>query len=89
MFNICYFCEHFRFDEEKRVVTMDLTFFVEEKDGLYRRFDELHFQRAHRQGEITAWLEECGYNDISVFGDRTFSSPSQGEQRLHFTAIRK
>ncbi|MBR6221668.1 MAG: class I SAM-dependent methyltransferase [Clostridia bacterium] len=75
-------------DEKSRVVTMDLTFFVETEGGLYRRFDERHRQRAHSQGEIVRWLEAAGFGDIRVYGDRTMNPPAPGDMRLHFTALR-
>ena len=73
-------------DPETRVLTMDLTFFVEEKSGLYRRFGERHLQRAHSEEEITRWLAEAGFSDVHVYGDRTMDPPAPGEARLHFTA---
>ena len=75
-----------RMDEATRVITMDLTFFVETENGLYRRFQEEHIQRAHRQDELTAWLAEAGFTDIRVYGDRTLTPPGPEAQRLHLTA---
>ena len=43
-----------RFDESARTVTMELAFFVREKDGRYRRFDEIHVQKAHEAAHIEA-----------------------------------
>ena len=73
-------------DEAARVLTMDLTFFVETDSGLYRRFQEEHLQRAHTEAELTKWLGEAGFIDIRVWGDRTMKAPGPDEQRLHFTA---
>ena len=75
-------------DENSRVITMELTFFVETEGGLYRRFDETHVQRAHARDEIVRWLNDAGFSDIRVYGDRTFQPPAPNEQRLHFTAKR-
>ncbi len=75
-------------DEASHVVTMDLTFFVETENGLYRRFDERHLQRAHSQEELTRWLGQAGFTGIRVYGDRTLNPPGPDEQRLHFTAVR-
>ena len=47
-----------RFDESARTVTMELAFFVREKDGRYRRFDETHVQKAHEAAHIEALLRE-------------------------------
>ena len=73
-------------DRQTRVLTMDLTFFVETENGLYRRFSEQHRQRAHSVGELKGWLEECGFSDIRVYGDRVLRAPADDEPRIHFTA---
>lgn len=69
-------------------VNMDLTFFVREEGGLYRRFTERQAQRAHDAQEVLAWLRECGFEQARVYGDRTFELPRADELRLHFTAVK-
>ena len=78
-----------RFDKEKRTVTMDLTFFVRENNGLYRRFTEVHVQKAHEAGHVAELLVEAGFSGIEVFGDRTFDAPGEREARIHFLAKRE
>lgn len=75
-------------DAQKHIVDMDITFFVQERGGLYRRFAERQTQRAHSADEIATWISECGFDKISVFGDRTFDAPHEDEMRLHFTAVK-
>ena len=78
-----------RLDEETHIVDMDLTFFVRQENGLYRRFEERHSQRAHSAEEIADKLSSCGFTDIKVYGNMNFDSPGAEEQRLHFAAVRK
>ncbi len=78
-----------RFDEAAGTVTMDLTFFTREADGRYRRFDELHVQKAHEPEHLLALLEECGFSGAKVFGDRNFNVPGADEARIHIAAIRE
>ena len=78
-----------RFDGEAQTVTMDLTFFVREKGELYRRFTEVHVQKAHDAAHIARLLGENGFIDIRVFGDKNFEPPKPEEQRVHFVATRK
>ena len=77
-----------RFDGAARTVTMELTFFVREADGRYRRFDEVHVQKAHEAAHIIEMLGGHGFTGAAAFGDRTFSAPQPGELRIHFLAIR-
>lgn len=78
-----------RFDEESRTVRMDLTFFRQEEDELYRRFTENHVQRAHKPETLKALLEQSGFANVQIYGDRTFEAPKADELRIHFTAVRE
>lgn len=69
-------------------VTMDLTFFVEEKGGLYRRVDETHRQHIWQADVLTRLLMETGFAEIEIFGDRTFEAPKPDELRWHIAAVR-
>ena len=77
------------YDAASRIVTMDLTFFVREDDGRYRRFTEVHRQRAHDPERLAALLCEAGFGAIQIFGDRTFEPPAPQEQRVHIAALRE
>ncbi len=63
---------------------MDITFFVREADGRYRRFQETHEQRAHSAEEIAAWLSAEGFEGVEIFGDQTFDSPAAEDMRINF-----
>ena len=78
-----------RFDAQARTVTMDLTFFVRERDELYRRFGEMHVQKAHEPRHLVKLLEENGFAGARVFGDRTFEAPRADEPRIHIAAVRE
>lgn len=77
------------FDANAQTVTMDLTFFVREADGRYRRFTEIHTQKAHDAGHIDALLKVNGFDDIRIFGDRRFEAPAEDEQRIHFLCVKR
>lgn len=78
-----------RLDEKDQTVTMDLTFFVHQGDELYRRFSETHVQKAHDPMHLKAMLENCGFEDVRIYGDKTFEAPGETENRIHMAAIRK
>ncbi|WP_102410424.1 methyltransferase domain-containing protein [Beduinella massiliensis] len=83
--SVCYLWQN-RWQEARQTVEMDLTFFVREADGRYRRFHELHRQRAHAREEIEGLLLEAGFEDVRAYGDKTFDPPAQRAQRIHFAA---
>ena len=74
---------------EGDIVHMDLTFFIQEEEDLYRRITENHRQRAHEVDELVSLLKESGFDAIRVFGDQTFAAPGDEEMRIHFCAVRK
>ena len=75
-----------RLSRESHVLEMDVTFFVREEDGRYRRFREQHHQRAHSQQEILTWLECAGFEDARAYGEMRMDAPGQEDLRIHYTA---
>ena len=71
---------------QTHVLTMDVTFFVREDDGRYRRFREQHHQRAHSEQEILSWLQEAGFEDIHTYGEMRRDHPKEMDLRIHYTA---
>jgi len=75
-------------NRETHVLTMDVTFFVREEDGRYRRFREEHRQRAHSEQEIVALLKKTGFEDIHAYGEMRRDAPKETDIRIHYTARR-
>ena len=73
-------------NRDSHILTMDVTFFVREEDGRYRRFREQHRQRAHDAAEIVSWLEGAGFADIHVYGEMRKDAPRENDIRIHYTA---
>lgn len=73
-------------NDDTHVLTMDVTFFVREEDGRYRRFREEHRQRAHSEQEIIRLLEKTGFEDVRTYGEMRFDSPKDTDIRIHYTA---
>ncbi|MGP4071454.1 class I SAM-dependent DNA methyltransferase [Piscibacillus sp. B03] len=47
----------------------DLTFFVKEPSGLFKRYDERHFQRTFSVDTYKKLLKKAGFNHIQLFED--------------------
>ena len=73
------------YDKRSKLCDFYLTFF--ERDGeLYRRFDEVHTQRAYGEDELVSLLERSGLKVEVVYHDLTFGKPRKTSQRLFFVA---
>lgn len=75
-----------RFDEERCEVEYDVTFFAQEEDDLYRRFQEIHVQRASRE-TVERLLREAGFKTIVCGADFTWEEPRDWSERYFFLAM--
>ena len=75
-----------KLNQAEHLLAMDVTFFVREEDGRYRRFREQHHQRAHSEEELTQWLAETGFEDVRTYGEMRMDAPKKDDLRIHITA---
>ena len=68
-------------------VTMEVTLFVKNQDGSYRRLDETHRQYAYTEEEICTALEENGFSVLSVEGH--IGEEKSQSDRITFLAQRR
>ena len=83
---ICY-CWENEFDEDKFIVTMVLNFFVP-VGQLYRRFEEIHQQKAYDVETIINKLRSIGFTKVSIYDEFTFVKPRPQSMRIFF-AVQK
>ena len=76
-----------RYDAQARTVTMDLTFFVRQQDELFRRFTEVHVQKAHEAEHLKELLLGCGFQKVGIFGERGLEAPAADAPRIFFVAL--
>lgn len=75
-----------QWDSEARTCEFFLNFFVKQKDGLYRRFDETHIQRAYSIDQVKQCLQRAGFCKIYVYDGYTKSFPHPQSQRIVYKA---
>lgn len=74
------------YDDETKSCQMDLTFFVKEKDGRYRRFSETHIETGYEVEEICRMLQEKGFSVKAVYEEGSFENPTATSERIYFLA---
>lgn len=77
-----------RWNEKSGMVTMDLCFFVKEKDGRYRRIEEHQKQRVWRAQELKTLLLQAGFRGVCVYGNGTLNPGRDSDERWHIAATR-
>ena len=74
--------------EKRQIVELDLTFFVKDTDGRYRRIDERQHQRAWDQKALKEALWHAGFRAVSLYGDYSLEAAGEQNQRWHIAANR-
>lgn len=74
------------YDEEERINEYDLTLFIPEGDGLYRRYTETHYQRNYETETLLKLLKNAGFTDICVYDDYTDAPLCETSERAVFVA---
>ena len=81
--DIAYIWEN-SYDPDTRTCTMDLTFFVQEKDGRYRRFSEVHRETGFDTTEVLRLLDLAGFSVEAVYGENSVVEPVNDTERIYF-----
>ena len=74
------------YDDEEKINEYELTLFVEEEKGLYRKFEETHFQRAYKIARMKELIEQSGLEFVAVYDAFTTDVPKEDSERVYFIA---
>ena len=77
------------FDEVSKINEYQLTIFLKEEEGLYRKYEELHCQRGYEPEKIRGLLEEAGLEFLDVFEAFTDRTPDESSERICIAAREK
>ena len=77
------------YDGETRINEYDLTLFVREKEGLYRKFEETHYQRAYELEQVRRAIKEAGLEFVAAYDAGTHKPVQQDSQRIYVIAREK
>lgn len=70
--------------DEPLSVYHEMTFFIQNNDGSYRRFDESHYQRTYEENVYQRFLNEAGFKEVKTFTDFDFNHNKADADRLFF-----
>jgi len=74
------------FDPKTKLCNLYLTFFCEQKNGLYQRLGEVHTQRFYAHVELKNTLEKYGFELLNCYDDYTDKAPDSTTQRIVYEA---
>ena len=76
------------YDEEAEINQYDLSLFVQEEDGRYRKYEETHLQRAYEQNTVEELIKESGLELLHVYDAFTRELPAADSQRIYYVCRR-
>ena len=59
------------YDEEERINEYQLSLFIQNEQGTYNKYEELHLQKAYEQEEVVSFLYEAGFSSVCVLDVET------------------
>lgn len=77
-----------RYDPETRLCTIRMNFSFDEGEGNRRTFTEVHRQRAYSKEELTHWLREAGFADVTIYDAYSMDPPKKRSDRLFYFAAK-
>lgn len=75
------------YDEEEQINEYDLAIFIPEgEDGLYRKYEEVHYQRGYELDRIKELLEEAGMKFVAAYDAFTKDPVKEDSERIYVIA---
>ncbi len=74
------------YHEEEQINEYDLTIFVKEEGGLFRRFSETHYQRGYTPEQMKALVEEAGLRVVEMLDADTHGKVRPDSERVYVIA---
>lgn len=71
-------------DEAPHSVVHELTFFIQDEDGRFTRFDEVHEERTYDLLTYVILLEQAGFKNVKVYADFEDKEPTDTSSRWFF-----
>ena len=75
-----------QYDPEERINIYDLAIFLREENGLYRKYQETHYQRAYSLQEIQEALALAGMEFVTAYDAFTKDAPRKESERIYVIA---
>lgn len=74
------------YDERERINEYDLTLFIKEEDGRYRKYEETHFQRGYDLETVRKLIEKAGLEWVACYEAFSEEIPKEDCERVYVIA---
>lgn len=77
------------FDEEEGINEYDLTLYIEEEDGRFARFQEVHYQKCYELEKIKELLAKAGLEFVNAYDAYTKNPVAEDSEKITIIAREK
>ncbi len=77
------------FDYEKKIATFNIIGFIKEEERLFRRIDEVHYERGYTVTEVRKALSEASLSELACWSNLEEQKPLTNESRRMFFIAQK
>lgn len=77
------------YEEAEQINQYDLTFFIKEENGLYRKYEETHFQRGYELEQVKILIEQAGMEFVASYDAFTREHIKEDSERIYIVAREK
>ena len=77
------------FDEEEGINEYDLTLYIEEEDGRFSRFQEVHYQKCYELEKIKELLAKAGLEFVNAYDAYTKNPVAEDSEKITIIAREK
>ncbi len=75
--------------EDEMINEVNLSLFIPEGDGLYRKYEETHYRRAYSLDTVSSLIEEAGMELVAIYDMLTEKKPKKDCERVYIIAREK
>ena len=75
-----------QYEKSEKINIYDVSIFIREKEDLYRKYHETHYQRAYSLDEVREALEEAGMEFVTAYDAFTKEPPKADSERIYVVA---
>lgn len=77
------------YDEEEKINEYNLTLFIREDSGYYRKEEEVHYQRAYPCGQVKKMVECSGLKLLAIYDAFTHEPAREDSERIYVICQRE
>ena len=75
-----------QYEKSEKINIYDVSIFIREKEDLYRKYHETHYQRAYSLDEVREALEDAGMEFVAAYDAFTKEPPKADSERIYVVA---